>query len=118
MGKQRGPLSPSRLAALRNSVPFHTPARKRPAGAVATEMNTRLRAMGIAIVPADAWSVLCSTFGLKPSWSSARIASHLDVDVNGLNVLMGKITQAIARFDDFLGIDDFLAAVREARESL
>lgn len=116
MAKQRGPLSPSRLAQLRNSVPFSPAARKRPAGSVATEMSTRLRALGIAIVPADAWSVLCSTFGLKPSWSLSRIASHLDVEPEGLNVLMARITCAIARYDDFIEIGDFLAAVREARQ--
>lgn len=116
MGKQRGPLSPSRLAQLRNSVPFHPLPRKRPASAVATEMNTRLRALGIALVPANSWSVLCATFGLNPSWSSARLAANLDTDVEGLNVMMGKIDVELSRFDDYVQIDDFLAAVRMARD--
>lgn len=115
---QRGPLSPSRLVALRNQVPARLPARKRPATAVANELATRLRAMGVAVVPANAWSILHATFGTRPEWSLAKIAAFLDCDGMSLATMINQITVAIARYDEFIDLADFLAAVRTAREAM
>lgn len=115
---QRGPLSPSHLVRLRNGVSVTRPTRKRVVSALATEMTTRLRVLGIAVVPANAWNVLHVTFGTDPSWSLHKIAAHLECDQQGLCSLMAQITCAIASYDDFVSTDDFIAAVKRAREAV
>lgn len=114
---QRGPLSPSRLFALRSRTTGLAEGRKRKASAVAREMHTRLVAQGIDAVPADPWMVLYATFGIAPSSPLQRIANDLDVDRDDLNMTMGRLCSELAMHDGYLTADQFLDAVKRARSA-
>lgn len=105
--------SPAALARVRGQ--SEAKFRRRTAGSLASEMNTRIRAMGIALVPANPWNVVHELFGTQPAWSLARIAAHLDVERESLNVFMGRLSCELARYDGYLGAEDFMAAVRSAK---
>ena len=105
--------SPATLARVRGQV--ESKFRRRSAGSLASEMNTRIRAMGIALVPTNPWSVVHELFGTMPAWSLARIAAHLDVEHKSFNVFMGRLSCELACFDGYVGAEDFMAAVRSAK---
>ena len=105
--------SPTTLARVRGQA--ESKFRRRSAGSLASEMNTRIRAMGIALVPANPWNVVHELFATDPAWSLSRIAAHLDVDREGLNVFMGRLSCELAPFDNYIEAEDFLACVRRAK---
>lgn len=90
--------------------------RKRPVGAVLADMNTRLRAFGIAVVPADSWEVLYALHPeIKRGWSTARIAATLNVDREGLSVAMATVMTEIASHDAYVRCEDMIEALKRAR---
>ena len=105
--------SPAAMARVRGQV--EQKFRRRSAGSLASEMNTRIRALGIALVPANPWSVVHELFDTKPAWSLARIAAHLDVERESLNIFMGRLSCELARFDDYMDAESFMACVRSAK---
>lgn len=105
--------SPATLARVRGQA--DTKFRRRTSGSLASEMNMRIRAMGIALVPANPWNVVHELFATKPEWSLSRIAAHLDVNRDDLNQFMGRMSCELARFDSYVSADDFMSAVRSAK---
>ncbi len=90
--------------------------RKRPVARLLAEVNTRLRAFGIAVVPASPWDVLYALFPeVKRGWSTSRIAATLNVETISLSGVMAKLSCATAHADH-LTAEEMMAAVRRVRE--
>ena len=91
--------------------------RLRPATAVLTEMSTRIRALGIALVPASAWDVLYLTLGVKRDAPIGSIARLLNVKADELCYMIGLVTCELGgKGDHYWTAADVLAALRLVKE--